>query len=81
MRPRLGLSWDDWTQTFNYQMLRYRGDLNEILGLKRKVSQGDFGRIFGLTQHQVSRYERGVVPIPLEVQQRIEHAIKNLELE
>ena len=31
--------------------------------------------LWGLTQHQVSRYERGVVPVPMEVQAKISLAV------
>ena len=81
MKRRLGLDWDDWTETFNYKLSRYRADMRELLGRKRSVSQGDFGYIFGLTQTQVSKYERGIIPVPIEVQRRIEHAIKDLKAE
>ena len=39
------------------------------------LNQTDFGYIVGLTQHQVSRYERGVTPVPMEVQEKISLAV------
>jgi len=64
---RLGMSCSDWIQTFGHKMRGHR--------YSEALNQTDFGYIVGLTQHQVSRYERGVVPVPMEVQAKISLAV------
>jgi DNA-binding XRE family transcriptional regulator len=67
---RLGLPWAEWRETYGAKMRSYRG--------KFKMNQKDFGYIVGLNQGRVSRYERGVAPVPEEVQIRIERAVELL---
>ena len=45
------------------------------------LNQTDFGYIVGISQSQVSRYERGVTPVPVEVQEKIDCAMKILKTE
>ena len=67
---RLGLAGAEWRKTMGFKIRRYRGEF--------KMNQKDFGYIAGITQGQVSRYERGVAPVPVEVQIKVERAMELL---
>ncbi len=69
----LGMSWSDWTQTLGYKMRRCRWS--------EALNQTDFGYIVGITQGQVSRYERGVTPVSVEMQEKINCAMGILKTE
>ena len=70
---RLGLPWSEWRKTMGFKIRSYRG--------KFQMNQKDFGYIAGITQGQVSRYERGVAPVPEETQIKIERAVELLSEE
>jgi predicted transcriptional regulator len=70
---RLGMAWSDWSQTMGYKMRRCRWS--------EALNQTDFGYIVGLTQDQVSRYERGVTPVPVELQEKISCVVEILKTE
>jgi transcriptional regulator with XRE-family HTH domain len=53
-----------------FKIRRYRGEF--------KMNQKEFGYIVGLNQGRVSRYERGVAPVPVEVQIKVERAMELL---
>ena len=67
------MSCSDWIQTFGHKMRGHR--------YSEALNQTDFGYIVGLTQHQVSRYERGVTPVPMDVQEKINCAMDILKTE
>ena len=69
----LGMSWSDWSQTLGYKMRQCRWS--------EALNQTDFGYIVGISQDQVSRYERGVTPVPVEVQEKIDCAMEILKTE
>ena len=48
---------------------------------REALNQTDFGYIVGISQDQVSRYERGVTPVPVEVQEKIDCAMEILKTE
>jgi|TARA_R110000744_G_C19189265_1_gene543671 predicted transcriptional regulator len=61
----------DGTQTFGNKMRRYR--------YREALNQSNFGYIVGIPQWKVSEYERGVVPVPLDVQEKVECAVEILQ--
>jgi ribosome modulation factor len=67
-KKRLGLPFAEWRETFGPKMLGYRH--------KFRMNQTDFAFVVGTTQGQVSRYERGVMPVPMELQIIIERAVE-----
>ena len=67
----LGMHTSDYIQTFGHKMRIYRR--REVL------NQSNFGYIVGIPQWKVSEYERGVVPVPLDVQEKVECAMEILQ--
>ena len=75
---RLGLKWHDWRETFGYKMGRYRGEASRLLGHRNIMNQTDFGYLVGISQGRVSRYEIGLTPVPVDVQERVERVMEVL---
>ena len=73
MKKRLGMPFAEWRETFGPKMRGYRH--------KFRMNQADFAFVVGTTQGQVSRYERGVIPVPVELQIKVVRAMELLEQE
>jgi DNA-binding XRE family transcriptional regulator len=71
-KKRLGLPFAEWRKTFGPKMLGYRH--------KFRMNQADFAFVVGTTRGQVSCYERGVRPVPMELQIKVERAVELWEM-
>ena len=72
-KKRLGMPFAEWRETFGPKMMGYRH--------KFRMNQADFAFVVGTTQGQVSRYERGVMPVPMELQIKVDRAVELLEID
>ena len=67
---------DNW---FRMLMMRgYRREATELLNLKKRMNQTDFGYLVGLKQGQVSRYERGFTPVTDEILEKVQKTMEVL---
>jgi DNA-binding XRE family transcriptional regulator len=71
-KKRLGLPFAEWRETFGPKMRGYRH--------KFRMNQADFAFVVGTTRGQVSCYECGVRPVPMELQIKVERAVELWEM-